>query len=149
MIYDRTQKDIDNALAARHKIQIGEEISEDDILALERGTFSVTSINRIETAQSNLHNAFISSGYICQQITNKVWEENEEIFTIEDLNRIIQNDDVLKRAFYPLSDTPKIPNAVYHFNSINDIEKILYDLDRNYQYMVSNWRECGTFECGV
>ena len=109
MIYNRTQKDIDNALAARHKIQIGEEISENDILALERGIFSVTSINRIETAQSNLYNAFISSGYICQQITNKVWEENEEIFTIEDLNRIIQNDDVLKKAFYPLSDTPKIP----------------------------------------
>lgn len=147
MVFNRTQLDIDEAKSIRLKIQKGEEITSDEISTLEKGTFTVNALNRIENKQQELYNLFISSGYFCEYVESKEWGYND-IFDENDFLRIIENGEKLRRAFFDYQNSPNQAKALYHFEEINAIEHILYDLDKNYQYMVSNWRECGTFECG-
>lgn len=44
--------------------------------------------------------------------------------------------------------TPNTPPVSYHYNDINALEKILYDLDVMINDVKSHYRECGTFESG-
>lgn len=148
MIYDRTQEDVNNALRIREqKVQQGQELTSEDIETLERGTITINTINRIEQAQSDLFEYFISAGYFPQKIINKVWDENE-IFNSTDFERLIANGEVLRKAFYDYENTPDEALPKYAFEQLNAIERLLYDLWENYQYMVSNWKRCGIYRCG-
>ena len=140
MIYDRTQEDVNNALRIREqKVQQGKELTSEDIETLERGTITINTINRIEQAQSDLFEYFISAGYFPKKIINKVWDENE-IFNSTDFERLIANGEVLRKAFYDYENTPDEALPKYAFEQLNAIERLLYDLRENYEYMVSNWK---------
>ena len=147
MIFDRTQFDVEEAKRLREKLQRGEQLNDDEVFALERGTFSLATINRIENKQAELYDLFIIAGYGGEEVFNVNWEFSD-FFTDGDLLRLIDNGEKLKDAFFVYAGTPNRPQALYHFNEVNAIEKILYDLEKNYSYMASNWRECGTFESG-
>ena len=149
MIFDRTQNDVDTAILIRsEKVQNFETLTESEIATLEKGTLTINTLNRIENKQSELKNLFDEMGYWTTDITNKVWEYSD-IFKPEEFDRILSNLDVLKKAFFVYNDTPKIPSNNYrNFHVINDVEKILYDLDVMINDIKSHYRECGTFECG-
>lgn len=147
MIFDRTQSDAEEARKIRSKLQSGYTISDEEIALLDKGTLNIDTLNRIENKQTELYNLFIQYGYFCQAIQNKTWEYGD-FFEALDFSRIIENNEKLRSAFFDFVNSPKKPKEEYNFSNINDIEKLLYDLDVNYQYMVSNIRECGTFESG-
>ena len=148
MIFTRTQADVDAAIALREsKVKVFEELSADDISVLERGTFTVNALNRIENKQEELKNLFNDMGYWDTPIKNKVWEKTQ-IFNVGDFQRIIGNTDILRKAFYVYKGTPETPSVSYYFEDINALEKILYDLDVMINDVKSNYRECDTFECG-
>ena len=86
-------------------------------------------------------------GYWNTPITNKVWGEND-IFNVDEFQRIIDNTNVLRQAFFIYKDTPNTPPISYYFEDINALEKILYDLDVMINDVKSHYRECGTFESG-
>ena len=86
-------------------------------------------------------------GYWNTPITNKAWGEND-IFNVDEFQRIIDNTNVLRRAFFVYKDTPNTPPISYYWDDINSLEKILYDLDVMINDVKSNYRECGTFYCG-
>ena len=70
-------------------------------------------------------------------------------FKQEDFDRILQNLEMLKSAYYVYSATPSVPNANYRqFNTINVVEHILNDLEKMVDDMRENYRICGTAECG-
>ena len=157
MIFDRTQNDVDTARILRNeKVKFDpitmqptnpEELTESEIAILEKGTITYNTLNRIENKQDELKNLFNDMGYWNTPITNKVWGENE-IFNVDDFQRILDNTNILRQAFFVYKDTPNTPPISYHFEDINSLEKILYDLDVMINDVKSHYRECGTFECG-
>lgn len=148
MIFDRTQNDVDTAIVLRNtKVKKFETLTEIDIATLEKGTLTINTINRIETKQEELKNLFNDMGYWNTPTTNKTWSEND-IFYIDDFQRIVDNTNVLRQAFFVYKDTPNTPTISYYWEDINALEKILHDLDVMINDVKSHYRECGTFECG-
>lgn len=148
MIFDRTQNDVDTAILLRDtKVKKFETLTESEIATLEKGMLTINTLNRIETKQEELKNLFNDMGYWNTPITNKVWSEND-IFNVVDFQRILDNTNVLRNAFFVHNDTPNTPPISYHWQDINALEKILYDLDVMINDVKSHYRECGTFESG-
>ena len=148
MIFDRTQNDVDTAILLRNtKVKKFETLTESDIETLERGTLTINTLNRIETKQEELKNLFNDIGYWNTPITNKTWGEND-IFNVNEFQRILDNTNALRRAFFVYKDTPNTPPISYYWDDINSLEKILNDLDIMINDVKSNYRECGTFESG-
>jgi hypothetical protein len=148
VIFDRTQNDVDTAIRLRReKVQTFQELTENEIATLEKGTLTINTLNRIETKQEELKNLFNDMGYWNTSITNKVCGEHD-IFNVDEFQRILDNTNVLRNAFFVYKDTPNTPPISYHYNDINALEKILYDLDVMINDVKSHYRICGTFECG-
>ena len=148
MIFDRTQNDVDTAVVLRReKVQTFQELTESEIATLERGTLTINTLNRIENKQEELKNLFNDMGYWNTPTTNKTWGEND-IFNVDDFNRIIDNTNVLRQAFFVYKATPNTPPISYYWDDINALEKILYNLDVMINDVKSHYRQCGTFQCG-
>jgi hypothetical protein len=148
VIFDRTQNDVDTALILRReKVQNFQELTENEIAILEKGMLTINTLNRIEEKQEDLKGILNDMGYWNTPITNKVWGEND-IFNVVDFQRILDNTNVLRNAFFVHKDTPNTPPISYHWQDVNALEKILYDLDVMINDVKSHYRECGTFESG-
>lgn len=157
MIFDRTQNDVDTAIRLRNeKVKFDpvtmqpinpDELTQSEIATLEKGTITYNTLNRIENKQDELKNLFNDMGYWNTPISNKRWSENG-IFNANDFQRIINNTNVLRQAFFVYKDTPNTPPISYHYNDINALEKILYDLDVMINDVKSKYKKCGTFKCG-
>ena len=148
MIFDRTQNDVDTAIRLRkEKVQTFQELTENEIAILEKGMFTLNTLNRIEEKQEDLKGIFNDMGYWNVPITNKSWD-NTQIFDENEFQRIIDNTNVLRQAFFVYKDTPNTPPISYRWQDINALEKILYDLDVMINDIKSNYKECGTFESG-
>jgi hypothetical protein len=148
VIYNRTISDINAAKEIiTEKVKHFLQLTSTEIETLERGTITINTLNRIEDKQAELKELFNKVGYWNTNILNKTWTFND-IFDASDFERILNNLDVLRNAFYEYFDTPITPTADYHFENINSIERILYDLERMIVDMKSKYRQCGTFECG-
>ena len=148
MITNRTQYDVDAAILLRDtKVKNFEALTETEIATLEKGTLTINTLNRIEEKQEDLKGILNDMGYWNTPITNKVWGEND-IFNVVDFQRILDNTNVLRNAFFVHKDTPNTPPISYHWQDINALEKILYDLDVMINDVKSHYRECGTFESG-
>ena len=157
MIFDRTQNDVDTARIIRNeKVKFDpvtmqptnlDELTPTELETLTKGTFNYTDLNRIEAKQEELKNLFNDMGYWNTPITNKTWGEND-IFNVDDFQRILDNTNVLREAFFVYNDTPNTPPVSYHYNDINALEKILYDLDVMISNVKADYRYCGEFVCG-
>ena len=148
MIFDRTQEDVDTAVRLRNeKVKEFKNLTSEEINTLERGTITINTLNRIENKQEELKNLFNDMGYWNTPITNKIWSEND-IFNVDEFQRIIDNTNVLREAFFIYTDTPNTPPISYRWQDINALEKILYDLDVMINDVKSRYKRCGTFRCG-
>lgn len=148
MIFDRTQNDINAAILLRDtKVKNFETLTESEIVTLEKGTITINTLNRIENKQEELKNLFNDMGYWNTPTTNRVWGEND-IFNVNEFQRILDNTTILRTAFLVYADTPNTPPISYHWRDINSLEKILYDLDVMIDDIENNYRRCGTFESG-
>ena len=148
MIYDRTKKDVQNAIKIRsEKVQKFIALNDEEVAILEKGFITINTINRIENKQSELKTLLNNIGYYNTDIYNKTWSESD-IFTENDLIRIVNNVISLRKAFFVYFNSPPNPIAKYHYTEINSIEKILYDLETMEKYVKENFKECNTFYCG-
>lgn len=149
MIFDRTQNDVDAAiLLRREKVQTFQELTESEIATLEKGTLTINTLNRIESKQEELKNLFNDMGYWDTPIFTRQWAY-ADIFEGTQFDRILNNLEILIKAFFIYKDTPNVPDNNYRkYQTINDVEKIIYDLDVMINNVKSHYRECGTFYCG-
>lgn len=148
MIFDRNQNIVDLAIDLREgKLKKFEELTSSDIAILERGFMTANTINRIEMKQSELKLLLNDLGYWNNDIVNKSWGITD-IFDESEFQRIIDNTNILRDAFFTYSYTPNTPPISYHFDDINSLEKILYDLDVMISDVKANYRFCGEFKCG-
>lgn len=149
MIYDRTQADVDEAVRIRkEKVQAFHPLTDEDVNTLERGTLTINTLNRIEQKQEELKNLFGEDFYFVDKITHHWWIYSD-YFMQEDFDRILFNLEMLKKAYFVYKGTPKIPTGAFtKYQTINDVEKILHDLDVMISDVKSHYRECGAFESG-
>lgn len=147
MIFDRTAEDVEQARTLRAKLGNGETLTESEYTTLERGTMTLTTLNRIDGKTDEINELLTAMGYYGANIVTKTWTK-EDIFNSDNFKQIIKNLVSLRNAFYVYSDTPITPEAQYHYEAINKIEKILYDLREMVDDVKGNYRICGTFECG-
>ena len=149
MIFDRTQNDVDTAILLRDtKVKKFETLTESEIATLEKGTLTINTLNRIENKQEELKNLFNDMGYWNTPISTRQWAY-ADIFEGTQFDRILNNLEILIKAFFIYKNTPNVPDNNYRkYQTINDVEKILYDLDVMINDVKSNYRECGTFESG-
>ena len=157
MIFDRTQNDVDTARIIRNeKVKFDpitmqptnlDELTPTELETLTKGTFNYTDLNRIEAKQEELKTLFNDMGYWNTPITNKTWGEND-VFNEGEFQRILDNTNVLRNAFFVYKTTPNTPPVSYYWDDINSLEKILYDLDVMINDVKNLYRECGTFYCG-
>lgn len=148
MIFDRTQNDVDTAILLRDtKVKKFEMLTESEIVTLEKGTLTINTLNRIENKQIEIAELF-SNLSINVDIENKNWEENQ-IFDKTEFQRILDNLNVLVKSFCVYSNTPNIPKISYHFEDINAIEKILFDLEELYNKALKSFLYCGITYCGL
>jgi hypothetical protein len=128
MITDRTQQQVDEAIAIRDKVKDGQDITESEILTFERGFITANTLNRVETKQAEIARILNDNGYPVR-ITTKQWQY-DDAFTIADYNRIIINLETLRQAFYTFKNTPDTPLYLYGYREMNDFEKILVDVEK-------------------
>lgn len=148
MIFDRTASDVDAAIKIRdEKVKSYQELTEEDIDILEKGFITLNTINRIEEKQSELKRLFNNMGYYGNKIVNKKWQE-QDYFLKSDLERIVKNNNTLKKSYYVFSSTPVDAIPIARFEEFNKIEKMLYDLETMVNDMISKFKRCGTFNCG-
>lgn len=123
MITDRTQNDVESAKKIiEEKVKKFSSLTDAEITILERGTLTIDTLNRIEEKQVGL------AEELGVFVEFKFWT-NEDVFFAEDFRRILNNLQVLLNQIPTPSSTPEIPDAKYHFQNINDIEKILQDVE--------------------
>ena len=148
MIFDRTQNDISTAISLiEQKVKKFESLTNEEIGILERGTITINTLNRIENKQTEIAELF-SRLSINVDIENKNWEETQ-IFNQSEFQRILDNLNVLIKSFCIYSSTPNIPKISYHFEDINAIEKILFDLEELYNKALKSFVYCGITYCGT
>lgn len=57
--------------------------------------------------------------------------------------------DKVRRAFYIMKDTPSTPMLpLNHYKKINDMERILHDVETLFANMLASLVQCGEIECG-
>lgn len=148
MIIDRTQVDVDAAKKIREeKIKKFKTLTDEDINTLERGMITYNTLNRIESKQAELRGIINLLGYWNLPDNNREWT-NEDIFYKADYQRIIDNENMFRQAFFVLASTPTTPPLSFGYEDINSLERILYDLELMIDDVKSHYRLCGTFECG-
>ena len=139
--------DVETAKTLRGLLQAGNTLTNEQVLALERGSCTINMLNRIESKQAEL--AVILNEYAYTvNIENKTDWQTSDIFTYQDHQRLLDNLNILKQAYYTYATTPKTPTYIYGYEEANSIEKILVDIEAMIEDMEGRFRECGTFECG-
>lgn len=148
MIYDRTLADVEEARRIREtKVKNFETLSQSEIIALERGFLTNETLNRIENKQTELKNKLQNAGYWNNEIENSIWTEDDYFF-LEDWQRILHNQNILKNSYYVYADTPQTPTEKINYTNLNAIEKLLVDIEAIIDEMKAQYRKCGAYECG-
>jgi len=134
LITDRTQEDVEYWETLRSKIK------QNDIGALTpqeysvwfsgpKGSYTISDLNRVETAVRVLADALLERGYSISVVTKTNWV-NADMPTPAEMYRYIQNINTLVQTFKVYPTTPSVPTTVERLSPYyaNDIEKILMDI---------------------
>ena len=148
MIFDRTSEDVKKAKQIREeKVMTFQELTAEEAEIMERGTITINTLNRIEDKQAELKSLINNMGYWNTPTINKNWKYTQ-IFDEAEFQRIVNNTNILREAFFVYVDTPKTPSVSYRYNDINALEKILVDIEKMIDDVKSYYRECGNIVCG-
>jgi hypothetical protein len=149
VIFDRTQNDVDTAIILRAtKVQNFEELTEAEMLTLEKGTLTINTLNRIEQKQAELKDLFNLMIYFAKDFESKEWTV-EQFFKQADFDRILQNNRLLKDAFFVYKTTPQNEGTNFlKFETINNVEEVLHHLDMMISDIKNNYRFSGETVCG-
>lgn len=148
MIINRTASDVELAKTLRAKIQSGNQLTDAEVLSIERGTLTINTLNRIENKMSELQTRLNLYVYMISGVIVKSWQHEDYFVHDLEITRWQNNLEILKDAFYTYTGTPNPPNSVLNYQGANDVERILFDVESILDDMISRFRECGTFECG-
>lgn len=149
MIYNRTSQDVKNAaLIRKNVLKQFQTPTAEQLAILEKGFATRNTLNRIESKEKELMQSLQSKGYWNNTINNKTDWVKPNVFSQEDLVRVVTNLAILVDSFFVYDSTPNIPDPVMHYETLNAVEKTLFDIDEIITSMVSEYKMCGNYECG-
>lgn len=122
----------------------------------EKAYINYTDLNRIEIRMKELMQQLNTAGYKNKITTKTNWIKPVSTTTMdnipneEHLDRIRNNLITLIDTYYKYRTTPTTPNTLKYATiyTINDVEKILYDMHRIIQDMKNDYKKCGLLLCG-
>lgn len=138
LIYDRTQGDVTSARNLPDNIEFN------------KGNYNYVDLNRVESACEDLVERLNSYGYYVDINTKTNWTEDDMPYKHE-IDRIKNNIQALKDAYYVLTTTPNVPSTSTSkmiYTQANDMEKILVDIDYLIRSMTQDFVYCGVCNCG-
>lgn len=149
MITNRTEQDvIDAKTLIMEKVQNFVTLTAAEKNTLERGTLTLTTINRIESKAAELIAAIKKYCYSCGGGEARTAWTKDDVFTSEDFKRILEYTESMRSGFFIKNDTPETPDTLLKWDSLNSEEQILSDLAYMVDDIKKHFRQCGTFECG-
>lgn len=126
LIFDRTQFDIINKTS--------------------KGYYNYTDLNRVETWCGYLAEILNHYNYHANITTKKDWTMLN-FPTESEMERIRQNVNILKQAYFSFTEIPE--NLDYMtLQKANDIERILYEIDKILKHMENNFIYAGVGNVG-
>lgn len=112
----------------------------------DKGQYTYTDLNRVETWCRYLADLLNDYGYTVSIATKTNWLETDYHYS-EDMERIRSNINTLKQAYFSFTRIPE--NLEYMtYQKANDIEKILDEIEKILSYMENNFTCCGVADCG-
>lgn len=148
LIFDRTEADIEQARSIiNEKIKKFLATTKEEESIVERGAFLPSTVQRIEDSEKELFVLLKDLAYYGEEPSTKEWVLGD-IFSEEDMSRIIENGELLRESFFTYSATPTKASPKYDYKNLNKIEKLLYDLFSIVEYIEENAKECDTFYSG-
>lgn len=132
-VIDRTQEDVNQVLNGINN---------------DKGAFLSSVANRIEGNTEYICDLLNSNGYYVS-VETKRWNR-EDIPNINEINRMKNNLEKLKQSFYIYNTTPSTDNSKIslNFRDINNMEKILFDIDEIIQKLYKSYKYSDTFYSG-
>lgn len=126
LIFDRTQQDITDLTSKSY--------------------YNYTDLNRAEKWCEYLSEVLNKYSYSVNIVTKTDWTMLD-LPTQFEIERIRQNVNTLKQAYFSFTQIPG--NLDYMtWQKANDIEKILYEIDKILKHMENNFVYCGVASCG-
>lgn len=159
-IFDRTENDVAQAKELRkNKVSNGIELSDSEESTMERGFMTLNTLNRIEHGICDSQTKLREIGYYLQQTPLIEWQfvanpnsveyrEDSVVFKSSNFQAILDKLKVIRGAIGFPDSTPQVPNAEYHWKTLNDMEQILNDVNVATIDVKQNYRECGAYYCG-
>lgn len=150
LITDRTAADVERYLTLRNKGFANLTAAEKtEWLSNMKGAYNYTDLNRVEEAVQYLADKLRERGYRVDIGTIKTWTMSS-LPTMADMNRYLDNVRVIRNAFATLSTTPQVPASIsgLTYKEANDIEQIIYDVNKLLENMMSVWFFSGDLYSG-
>jgi hypothetical protein len=150
LITDRTAADVERYLTLRNKGFANLTAAEKtEWLSNMKGAYNYTDLNRVEEAVQYLADKLRERGYRVDIVDKKVWTMNS-LPTMADMNRYLNNVRVIRNAFATLGTTPQVPSSIagLTYKEANDIEQIIFDVNKLLDNMMSVWFFSGDLYSG-
>lgn len=138
-VTDRTLKDVERWKQLRDKGWSGMTAEErrewlgeiTPTPAASKGMYSYRDLNRVERITEFIAIRLRAFGHILPDMTHKMDWTYTDVFTIEDMERYLNNIAVIREPLLQYLDVPEVPKTSdrFDFNLANDIEKILVAVD--------------------
>lgn len=143
LITDRTQSDVNYARMMR---------SANGAVPL-KGAYNAADYNRVGAALNYLSDIIYQYGYGHNPSLRTDWDVTE-IFTPEDGKHYLSVMRKLKESYFTLFDTPELPDNIQRLFELggheraNDIEKLLFDIEKITVWMVNSFFYSNQFYSG-
>lgn len=151
MIYNRTLADVQEAKRIREeKAKNLLPLTDEEKETIERGFYTVNTVNRIEQQEMILTNLLHSMGYYnigLASDNNFEWTINK-FFKKIDHERLVNKCKVLREGFLSAPYYSDLPSNRVDYIQLNNLEKALADIYTNAIEVKELYTECGTVDCG-
>ena len=150
LITDRTQDDVNRVkelLAKGWANMTADEQAEWS--AGIKGAYNNSDINRVQSAVRYLRDRLEEVGYSVIIPEARTWTQDDAP-TQADMQQYLDDVRAIRSVFTLLNTTPNVPNSMARltFTRANDIEQILFDVDRLLSNMVASFVYSGEFYGG-
>lgn len=145
LITDRTERDVERwrLLHAKGYNALTEEEKAEWDTGM-KGAYNYTDLNRVESAVIFIANRLTEDGYFAAPVVKPSWGAKDHP-TKADMDRYMGNIELLRSILPLYPTTPKTPTTAKKLDYLaaNDIEKILFDVDRQLTGIHQSWYYAG------
>lgn len=119
-------------------------------VSASKGMYTYNDLNRVESAVGVLEDRLQSLGYLKSNLSIKVDWTYEDDFWRTDMERYLGNVSTLRGCIALKVDTPVAPTITdrFDYESANNIEKILIDVDEVTTKLTKSWQYTGDIISG-